>query len=77
MVAVIALVQRGMALRKWRHTIGTVRELSFCPSFNAITRPADGWLYLPIRFADCEIWYRAEQPVLTTDHGPVMVGVHA
>ena len=31
MVAVIALVQRGMALRRWRHTIGTVRELLFGP----------------------------------------------
>src|SRR5262249_32982936 len=29
MVAVIALFQRGTALRRWRHTICTVRELSF------------------------------------------------
>jgi hypothetical protein len=23
------------------------------------------------------VWYHAEQPVLTIDHDPVMVGVHA
>jgi hypothetical protein len=35
-------------------------------------------LFAAIRFADCWVWYRAEQqPVLTIDHDPVMVGVHA
>jgi hypothetical protein len=35
-----------------------------------------GGSHAAIRFAGCWVWYRAE-PVLTIDHDPVMVGVHA